>query len=158
MHTARTAERDDELTFAFFDVVRHQKLQQTVEFFGELLCDGPFPDIFCRRRDSTAFFAERFDVERIRQESHVEYEVGIERHTVLEAERQDGDGHTFGDFVRTAVEPEDTFLELVFFLIDFSTLLQSKNKVNELQMLVQRNNAQHRNPKLQRDIRFHVLQ
>ena len=55
--------------------------------------------------------AQLGDPERVGQEAHVEHEVGVERHAVLEAEGQDGQPQSLGGL--TSEEGADLAAELV---------------------------------------------
>ena len=110
MPPARAAEGERESRFPFGDVQRDEKVEQGLETLQEALRFGLRVEEGGDRSIGSASVAQSRHVVRIRQEPHVEYEVGIQRQAELETERHDVDAER-GRVCRVAERRGDRRLE-----------------------------------------------
>src|SRR6185503_15392372 len=109
---AGAADRDGEIGLPFPLVAGQDELQEVLETAEHLLAfwmiqhEGPHVLVAAVER------AQRFDEVRVGQEPDVEHQIGVERYTVLESERDQRGGQARTGF-RRDVELDEPILELM---------------------------------------------
>src|SRR5438874_467361 len=86
MLSAGTPKSDCQIALAFADVVRHEVNEQVRDAIDELLRLRKLPNIRCNLRMFARQWTKLRNKMRVRQKTHIEYQVGIVRHSVLETE------------------------------------------------------------------------
>src|SRR2546425_2408487 len=90
--TSRAPQRHGQMRLALFHVLRqeiiHQRGQMAHKLFRRWRAEHKTPDLRAVPGQGT----QRFVVVRVRQEPHVEHEIGVERDAILIPKREHGDG------------------------------------------------------------------
>ena len=108
---ARAADGDSELLLALGDVARHDAVEQRLPADHEILGLLAVHDEVAHGGVEARQRTQLGIVVGVRQEAHVDHQVGVDRGAVLEAERVDRDGQS-GAFLARSEQRADRRLEL----------------------------------------------
>ena len=88
MLTAGTSDTDNELVFTLLDVVRDQEIEEIHHLVYEFARLGKTHNVLSDFLVQTRLGLELIYIERVGQETHIEYQIRVLRYTVFEAEGQ----------------------------------------------------------------------